>query len=63
MRINKRQCKPSSELRADDILEIAYPRRILTVRVTSADETALKRKAEAYVVVEERPAEKEERPW
>lgn len=63
VRINKRQCKPSSEVREGDIVEIAYPKRILTVKVVTADETMLKRSAEAYQIVEERAADKDERPW
>lgn len=63
VRINKRQCKPSSEVREGDIVEIAYPKRILTVKVVTADETMLKRNAEAYQIVEERAADKDERPW
>ena len=48
VRVNKRQCKPAAEVREDDVVEIAYPRRILTVKVLTADETALKRNATAY---------------
>lgn len=63
VRINKRQCKPSSEVREGDMVEVAYPRRILTVKVVTADEMMLKRNAEAYQIVEERAADKDERPW
>lgn len=63
VRINKRQCKPSSEVREGDMVEVAYPRRILTVKVVAADEMMLKRNAEAYQIVEERAADKDERPW
>ncbi|MGI6792261.1 S4 domain-containing protein [Aminivibrio sp.] len=65
VRINGRQCKPSSEVRAGDVVEIAYPSRILTVEVLCDGENELKRCApgEAYSVREERRADPEEKPW
>lgn len=63
VRVNKRQCKPAAEVREDDVVEIAYPRRILTVKVLTADETALKRNATAYTVIEEKEAAAGEKPW
>ena len=51
VRVNKRQCKPAAEVREGDVVEIAYPRRVLTVKVLTADETALKRNAPAYTVM------------
>lgn len=63
VRINGRGVKPSAEVREGDILEIAYPRRLLKVKVLVADETALKRKAEPYELMEERRVEPEASPW
>lgn len=63
VRINQRQCKPSSEVKAGDVLEIAYPRRILTVKVLTADEKELKHNVPSYEVTEERAADSSERPW
>lgn len=63
VRINKRQCKPAANVKDGDIIEIAYPRRILTVSVLTADETALKHKAQPYAVIEERSISPEEKPW
>jgi len=63
VRINGRVCKPSAEVKEYDTLDIAYPRRILTVRVLTVDEAALKRNAEAYELVNEEKADSESRPW
>ena len=63
VRINKRGSKPSSNVSDGDIIEIAYPRRLLTVRVLVSDEVLLKRNAVSYEVVEEKRADIEERPW
>ncbi|MBL3539086.1 RNA-binding S4 domain-containing protein [Aminivibrio sp.] len=65
VRINGRQCKPAAEVRAGDVLDIAYPSRILTVEVLCDDENALKRGAPggAYGVREERRADPAEKPW
>jgi ribosomal 50S subunit-recycling heat shock protein len=63
VRINMKKCKPSSSVSDGDIIEIAYPRRILTVKVLSADELALKRNTPAYELVSEKRADPNERPW
>lgn len=63
VRINKRPAKPSSNVSDGDTIEIAYPRRVLTVRVLTADETALKHGAPAFEQLEEKRAEIDERPW
>lgn len=63
VRINGRVCKPSSDVKNGDTLEIAYPRRILTVKVENADEAQLKRRAEAYSAVSEREADGNSKPW
>ena len=63
VRINKRDSKPSSNVSDGDIIEIAYPRRLLTVRVLTSDESLLKRNAVSYEVVVEKRVDMEERPW
>lgn len=63
VRINKKVSKPSSSVRNGDIIEIAYPRRVLTVKVLESDEAQLRRNAPAYEVTEERRVEEDERPW
>ena len=63
VRVNERVCKPSSEVKAGDLVEIAYPRRVLSVRVLESDETLLKRKAVPYETAGERRVNEDERPW
>ena len=71
VRLNGRQCKPSSEVRGrDEAYDIrayrvqrAYPRRVLSVKVENADEAALKRGATAYSVIEEKQVSQDEKPW
>ena len=63
VRLNGRQCKSASEVRRGDTLEIAYPRRVLCVKVDCDDEPALRRGAMSYTVVSEREAKEDERPW
>ncbi len=63
VRLNERQCKSAAEVRVGDILEIAYPRRVLSVRVETSEESALKKGAAAYTVVGEKIVSQEERPW
>ena len=62
VRINGRTCKPAAEVRSDDIIEIAYPGRIMKVKVVTSDEVQLKRNAPAYEMVEESNVDREERP-
>lgn len=65
VRINGRQCKPAAEVRAGDVLDIAYPSRILTVEVLQDDESILRRNRteRAYEIREERRADPAEKPW
>ena len=63
VRLNGRQCKPSAEVRGGDTVEVAYPRRVLSVKVENADEAALKCGAAAYSVIEEKQVSQDEKPW
>ncbi|NLB82660.1 MAG: RNA-binding S4 domain-containing protein [Synergistaceae bacterium] len=65
VRINGRQCKPASEVRTGDVVDIAYPYRVLTLEVLCAEEGALKRISpdDAYRIIEERRVEPTEKPW
>lgn len=63
VKINDRQGKPSTNVADGDILEISYPRRLLKVKVLTADETALKRKSEPYELIEEKIVQREENEW
>ena len=59
VKLNGKTVKPSKEVNEGDKIEIGYVKKILTVRVLTADEVLLKRKAEAYEVISERPVETE----
>ena len=63
VRINGRQSKPSAEVRNGDVVEVAYPRRVLKVRVECAEESALRRGAAGYAFLEEKLVSQDERPW
>ena len=64
VRINGRECKPSSEVREGDVIEIAYINRVLKVKVLCADEGILKRpKVISWEQLEERQVRPDERPF
>ncbi len=63
VRVNGKQCKPAATVKDNDIVEIAYPKRILKVKVICAEEQILRRRATAYELLSERRVEPEERPW
>lgn len=63
VKINGRQAKPSTNVVDGDILDISFPRRLLKVKVITADEAALKKKAEPYALIEEKRLSHEENEW
>lgn len=64
VRLNGRECKPSSEVRENDTIEIAYINRVLTVKVLCADEAMLRRpKTVSWEQINERPVKPDERPF
>jgi len=63
VRINRKNVKSSADVKDGDILEVAYPRRIITIKVLTSDEVLLKRNSEAYELLEEKRADQDERPW
>jgi len=54
VRLNGRPVKPSSVVRVGDVIEIAFPRRILKVEVLCDDEVMVKKGKEAYAILDER---------
>lgn len=52
--LNSRKVKSSSVVRVGDRLEIAFPRRVITVEICTIDEVDLKRGASSVSVIEER---------
>lgn len=64
VRLNGRECKPSSEVREDDVIEIAYINRVLKVKVLCADEAMLRRpKTISWEQLEERQVKPDEKPF
>lgn len=64
VRLNGRQCRSSALVRVDDVVEVAYPTRILTVKVLVDDEKVIRRKGiVSYELLKERRVSGEEKPW
>ena len=64
VRLNGREAKPSSEVRDNDTLEIAYINRVLKVKVLCSDEAILKRpKTISWEQLDERPVKPDEKPF
>lgn len=63
VRLNRKKCKSAAEVKMGDIIEVAYPSRIVSVRVLTSDEAQLKKKVAAYELLEDRKVDREERPW
>lgn len=63
VRVNGRGAKPSTTVKAGDLLEVAFPNRVLALRVLTEDEGSLKRGQPCFEVVEERRVDREEKPW
>jgi ribosomal 50S subunit-recycling heat shock protein len=63
VRLNGRTVKPAAEVVPGDTLEIAFPRRLLSVLALTADETALKRGVRPYTITEDKPICPDEKPW
>ena len=64
VRINARECKPSSEVREGDVIEVAYINRVLKVKVLCADEAILRRpKTVSWEQLDERPVKPDEKPF
>ena len=64
VRVNGRVAKPAASVSDGDTIEIAYPRRVLTVKVLTGDETLLKRKAVPFEIVDDKKVvDEDERPW
>ena len=63
VRVNGRQCKCAQNVKEGDVVEIAYPRRIIEARVLCADEQQLRRRTVAYELICERRVEPDEKPW
>ena len=64
VRINGRECKPSSEVHEEDVIEIAYINRVLKVKVLCAEEAILRQpKVISWEQLEERQVKPDEKPF
>ncbi len=63
VRVGKSEVRPSRDLKPGDIVEVAFPRKVLTLKVTTVEESELKRGVCAFDIIEERHVSGEERPW
>lgn len=64
VRLEGRECKPSSEVRENNIIEIAYINRVLKVKVLCANEAMLKRpKTLSWEQLDERTVKPDEKPF
>lgn len=63
VRVNGRTVKPSASVRQGDVIEVAYPRRVITAEVLTSDEREIKRGAACTSVTGERRVGEDELPW
>jgi ribosomal 50S subunit-recycling heat shock protein len=63
VRLNGKPMKPSSDVGAGDVIEIAVPRRLLAAEILTADEVVLKRGGASFRVTEDRRLDEDEKPW
>jgi ribosomal 50S subunit-recycling heat shock protein len=63
VRLNGRTVKPSADVREGDRIEVAFPRRVITVNVLTAEEKELKRGANPASIENERRLAADEKPW
>ncbi len=64
VRVNGRRVKSSSDVKVGDVIEVAFPRRVITAAVLLDDEALLRRRgAVACEVRGERRVEPDEDPW
>jgi len=63
VRVGYGVAKPSRTLKQGDVVEVAFPRKIVTFKILAVDEISLKRGEPSFEVIEERTVSGEERPW
>jgi len=63
VRVGEMAVRPSRLLKPGDTVEIAFPRKILTIKVVSIEEAVVRRRTEAFELVGERNVTGDERPW
>ena len=64
VRVNGRRVKPSSDVKVGDVIEVAFPRRVVKAAVLVDDEALLRRRGTVACDMQgERRVEPEEDPW
>ena len=64
VRVNGRKVKSSSDVKTGDVIEVAFPRRVITAAVLVDDEALLRRRGTVACELKgERRVEPEEDPW
>ena len=64
VRVNGRKVKSSSDVKTGDVIEVAFPRRVITAAVLVDDEALLRRRGTVACEVRgERRVDPEEDPW
>jgi ribosomal 50S subunit-recycling heat shock protein len=63
IRLNGKPVKPSADVVPGDLIEIAFPRRLLAASVLTADDTVLKRGGPSFKITEDRRLGEDEIPW
>ena len=64
VRVNGRRVKSSSDVKAGDLIEVAFPRRVVSAAVLVDDEGLLRRRGTVACEMRgERRVEPDENPW
>jgi ribosomal 50S subunit-recycling heat shock protein len=63
VRLGGRTVKPAHDVKPGDTVEIAFPRRLLAVEVTTVEERALRRGVSSYKIVRDNVLSEDEKPW
>jgi len=63
VRVGGAQVRPSRGVKPGDVVEVAFPRKVLTLKVTSVDESHLKRGGEAFELIGQRQVTDDQEPW
>ncbi|MDR3322024.1 MAG: RNA-binding S4 domain-containing protein [Synergistaceae bacterium] len=63
VRLNGRSVKPAAEVKPGDVIEVAFPRRVISASVLTVDEREMKRGVPSMSDVDENRLREDEKPW
>ncbi|MDR1884838.1 MAG: RNA-binding S4 domain-containing protein [Synergistaceae bacterium] len=63
VRLNGAAVKPSAEVKPSDLIEIAFPSRVVSAEVISSDEREIKRGKTPVRITGDRRLDRDEHPW